>query len=67
MQNPLSKGGGFTSLKLSSLNSEGNNNHVWNSKKVNDIIVTPKVCQPYKKATKNVKYEVQESEDNSSS
>ena len=36
--NPLSRGGGFTSLKLSSLNSEDGNNHVWNSEKVNDII-----------------------------
>jgi hypothetical protein len=38
MMNPLSRGGGFTSLKLSSLNSEDGNNHVWNSEKVNDII-----------------------------
>jgi hypothetical protein len=38
MQNPLSKGGGFTSLKLSSLNLEDGNNHVWNSEKVNSII-----------------------------
>ena len=38
MQNPLSRGGGFTSLKLSSLNSEDGNNHVWNSEKVNSII-----------------------------
>ena len=36
--NPLSRGGGFTSLKLSSLNSEDGNNHVWNSEKVNEII-----------------------------
>jgi hypothetical protein len=38
MQNPLSRGGGFTSLKLSSLNSEDGNNHIWNSEKVNSII-----------------------------
>ncbi len=38
MQNSLSKGGGFTSLKLSSLNSGDGNNHVWNSEKVNNII-----------------------------
>ncbi len=38
MQNPLSKGGGFTSLKISSLNSDDGNNHVWNSEKVNSII-----------------------------
>lgn len=38
MQNPLSRGGGFTSLKLSSLNSEDGDNHIWNSEKVNSII-----------------------------
>jgi len=38
MQNPLSRGGGFTSLKISSLNSDDGNNHVWNSEKVNSII-----------------------------
>jgi len=40
MMNPNNamSGGGFTSLKLSGLNSDDENNHIWNSEKVNKLI-----------------------------